>query len=486
MTTNNEIHLTPDLLQDITKGEWVNYNPNLRYKGVGTHGILSDDYLSFAIALNEWRKKRVDIEQELLKIFKKGASTIVVDRTIYTKFFSQPMLVVDDVNESIKNVAIEIRKIVDPKRVLIAGSVGKTGLKITLDHLLNKEIKTHAVHNSANVKLPILYSLLSLQSNDQVELVEVSGAASFEVGVERSNIVHPHIVIFTNISPNHMRVHKSIENFLKAKASAVVGMVENGACIVNRDTEYCEQLIDIIKYLRADINISTFGRKTGDGHVISQSFDDNLFGWNVEASIENEAFQYFVPLFQHHAPVQSVAALLLAHQLGLNIQNILSAYDSFLCYETMGRIFKIQSKTKIFYYYDQSLRGALDGIKSALLDLKNFPKKNRIVAVIGGSSTEVDNEFTKQQHKALARYMNDSNIDLLYTVGPFMQYCHDDLNSDLKEKLIMHSDDLDLIFGDISSKLRSDDIIFVMGSSYLKLAQLSSKIFSLGQRTQIK
>ncbi|WP_320035227.1 Mur ligase family protein [Halarcobacter sp.] len=484
---SEKIYLDAQKLKEITKGYWINCKENINFTGIGTHGVLKEGNLSFAIALDKWRKDSTDIEYELLKIFRKKASAIVIDKKEYAQFFNKPMLVVDDVNKAMEKVACAIRDELNPIRVLVAGSVGKTGFKTQLHHILSPLINTHAIINSANVKLPILYSLLSMREDDKVEILEVSGAARYEVGVERSEIVKPNIVVFTNVTPNHMRVHKTLDNFIKAKASAVVGMVQNGFCILNKDMDTYEILREKILQLRPDVKIFTFSKEnSADAFLLESNFNHKDFTWSIKGNIRGNIVNYTVPMFQNHAPLQSIAALLVADLLSQNINKVSENYKNLICYETMGRLFEVDFDKKKILYYDQSLRGAIEGMKSALLDLKNIKGDRRVVAVIGGSSTEEDNTFTKEQHTALASYINEAPIDLLYTTGPYLNYLHENLNDEMKKKVIMDTNDKDKIFDSVRENLQEDDLLFIMGNGYLKLATISSKIFKLGSKKQIK
>lgn len=476
------IYLSPLLLKQITGGEWVNYDENLKFTGVASHGVIEQGNISFAIAAEYWRnKKGTDVETELLKIFKKGAAAIVVDRQEDCRFFSRPMLVVSDVNEAMKQVAVAVREMLNPKTVLVAGSVGKTGFKTQLSHILQPLVKTHAVINSANVKLPILYSLASLGVEDKVEIVEVSGAARYQVGIERSTIVQPDTVVFTDTSLNHMRVHQTAENFFKAKASAVVGLRPGGTCILNRDAEYFSEVKAEITRFRDDIKILTFGASEGDAFILSKQFDSSKLCWDISAQIEGEEINYSTPLFQSHAPVQSVGALLTVKKLGYDIQKAADNYSGLIPYETMGKLFEIIiAEDKRVLFYDQSLRGAIQGMRTAFEDLKNLKLHGKIIAVIGGSSIDEDGDFTREQHKELATLVNDSPIDKLYTTGPYLDYMLDNLNQKSKNIHIKHTDNRAEIVQLIEQDLDDGDLLFVMGSSYLKLDGTAKAILGFG------
>lgn len=482
---DNYIYLSSRRLMELTTGAWYNCSTDLRFTGVASHGVIRHGNLCFAVAISSWRRKGIDVVAELRKISDKGAAAIVVDRPEYASVIPLPLFVVEDVPASMQELATRVRRKLDCKVVLVAGSVGKTGFKTQLHHVLSPVINTHAVINSANVKLPILYSLTSIREHDKIEIVEVSGAARFEIGVERSTIVEADIVVFTNVSPNHMRVHGSIENFIQAKASAVIGMRPDAICVINRDSELYEELLEAILTLRPDLTIYSFGEHSGDAYIIEKSFDPKSLKWKVNANILGKSVHLRTELFHYHAPTQTAGILLVAALLHIEPQQAADNLPGLIPFETMGRFFRILLPEKEIFYYDQSLRGAIGGFRSAFKDLVNLKRDGRVIAIIAGCSTEMDGEFTQQQHEELAQLINESVIDQLYTVGPYLHYTHNKLNDEFKAKLMMHTNDKELIFSDVRSKLQNKDLIFVMGAGNVKMAQFSPKFFGLGVREQV-
>ncbi len=485
----NIIYITPEFLTRITGGKWLNYDSSIKFSGVGTHGEISKGYLSFGVGFSDMRKQGIEeniIIDKLKEIFIKGANAIVVDREEYSAKLTKPILVVDDVTAALRKVAIAVREEVNPKTVLIAGTVGKTGFKFQLNHCLKSLTNTHSMLNSGNIKLPILYSLSSLKADDKVEIVEVSGAAKYSWGASRSNIISPDICIFTDLGNVHMDIHKTVENLIKNKASAVDGIRKNGICIVNNDAQYANELIDVIKDIRDDINIVTFGNNNSDAFIVSKIFDKNKFGWDIIANICDEKVEYFTPLFHNHAPVQSLGILLTVKKLGYDIQKASKNYLGLKLFQTMGRLFELtKDDNSKFLFYDQSLRGSIQGMKSAFEDIKNFSVKGKVIAILGGSSIEEDGEFTKEQHEAMAELINNSVIDKFYTIGPYLNYMNDKLNDNVKNKLVMHSENRVEIVNDLSKDLQDGDLVFVMGSAYLRLGDIGAKILTLGKRREI-
>jgi UDP-N-acetylmuramoyl-tripeptide--D-alanyl-D-alanine ligase len=477
-----EIFLTPSRLIEYTKGKWIDgVNENLRFTGVGTYGTCAKGNIYFAMAIKDWIKDKKNVSDELRKILSKDIRAIVLDDMQYAPLIDVPIFYVKDTLEAFREVSQAVRQDINPFTVLVTGTEGKTGSKIQFHHILNGQVKTNAVLNSFNTEIPVLRSLINLEEDDKIEINEVSVGSDEDYRVKRAKMVNPDLCFFTNIGPNHMDMHKTIDNIMEAKSSVVEGLKEGGKCILNSTIEYYDKLLKAIDKRRKNIPILTYGNSKKDtAYLISQIFNSDKFGWDVEASIDNEKVKYFLPLFQNHAPLTSVGILLTVKVMGYDVQRASKDYKGLIPFETMGRILKIKKQNKEINFYDQSRRGGIHGMRSAFNDMKNFKIKGRIIALVGGISTKKDTDWTKESHKELALMINDSKIDRLYTTGNFMNYVTDDLNN--KDIFVKHSDNLDKLANALYNELQEDDLLFIIGSAYLYLGRVSDRILKLKEK----
>jgi len=474
-----EIFLTPSKLVQYTKGEWIDsINKNLRFTGVGTYGTYAKGNIYFTMSIKDWIKDKKDVESELKKVLSRDIRAVVLDDMKYAPLINVPILYVKDCFEAFKQCSIEVRQEQNPFTVLITGTEGKTGSKVQFHHVLNSQVKAHAVLNSANTEIPVLRSLINLESDDKVEINEVSVGSDEAYRVERTMMVNPNLCFFTNIGPNHMDMHKTIDNIMVAKSSVVEGLVDGGKCILNSTIEHYDKLLKAIDDRRKNIPILTYGNNKNDtAYLISQKFHSDKFGWDIEASIDAEKIKYFLPLFQNHAPLTSVGILLTVKEMGYDVQKAALDYEGLIPFETMGRILKVQKKSGEVNFYDQSRRGGIHGMRSAFSDMKNFKVKGRIIALVGGISTKKDTDWTKESHAELAKMINDSKIDRLYTTGNYMDYVTENLTK--PEIFVKHSDDLDDLAFSLFEEIKAGDLLFIIGSAYLYLGRVSDKILKL-------
>ena len=474
-----EIFLTPKRLLQYTSGTWLNEpNENLRFSGVGTYGTYQRGNIYFAMSIHDWIQEKKDVAQELKKVLDIGIKAVVLDNLKYAPLIDVPILYVQNSFDAFKKCAIAVRQEHNPYTILITGTEGKTGAKVQFHHILNSQVKTHAVLNSANTEIPVLRSLINLAEDDLIEINEVSVGSDEAYRVERAVMVNPNVCFFTNIGPNHMDMHKTIDNIMTAKSSVVEGLIEGGKCIVNSTIEHYPKLLTAIHKRRPNTPILTYGISEKDhAKVLSKNFDSKKIGWNIKADIDGIILEYFLPLLQAHAPLTSVGILLAVKEMGYDVIHASKEYAGLIPFETMGRMLSIQKQSGIVYFYDQSRRGAVEGMRSAFSDLKNFKLNGKIVALIGGISTNKDSDWTKEAHAKLAMMINESKIDKLYTTGNFMNYVHENLTK--PEILLKHSDDLDELATNLFNDVQGGDLLFIIGNAYLYLGRVSEKILKM-------
>lgn len=464
-----EIFLTPNKVKKYTKGTWHNYEKNMTFTGVGN----SNGNLAFFTSMNDLKKNNKSIIQELNKMLRNGVRAIVIDDTSYIDHLKLPVFIVGDIYKAYEDIASATRQGVNPKTLLITGTEGKTGTKIQVHHLFKEQVEVHAILNSANAKIPVLRTMANLEASHKFEIVEFSVDAHEEKTIKGAKLVNPDICFFTNIGKEHMHNHKEIDGVIKAKSAVVLGMRENGTCIVNSSIDVCDKFIDALNERKKDLRIISYGVNDSDtAKLIQSDFDTELLVWNIKANIDGIEVNYQLPLIQSHAPLMSVGILLAAKECGLDVIKAANDYSTLKPFESMGLIHKVNIDNNNILFYDQSRRASISGVRSAFKDLENFNPKGKIVALIGSISSVNENEWTKDYHEELAELINQTpKLSKLYTTGANMKVTYDSLSN--KKIHIKHSNDYAELYKYIRSELKSGDMLFVMGYMRLYLERFS-------------
>ena len=121
-----------------------------------------------------------------------------------------------------------------PCRIIaVTGSDGKT----TTTTLISEMLKNagYTVHLGGNIGKPLLSEAGEMKPSD-FAVLELS---SFQLmTLDRS----PDIAVFTNLSPNHLDIHKSMEEYALAKENIFSHQSPEGIAIFNRDNELTHEM----------------------------------------------------------------------------------------------------------------------------------------------------------------------------------------------------------------------------------------------------
>lgn len=142
---------------------------------------------------------------------------------------TKPELVAEAERGAIVTSEIELLMKMAPCKIIgVTGSDGKT----TTTSMIY-EILKHAGYNTylgGNIGMPLFTKLSQMKPEDMLVL-ELS---SFQLmGMQ----VSPQIAVITNITPNHLNIHKDLEEYIEAKKNIFRYQDENGILVLNYDNE---------------------------------------------------------------------------------------------------------------------------------------------------------------------------------------------------------------------------------------------------------
>ena len=112
------------------------------------------------------------------------------------------------------------------KIIAVTGSDGKTTTTSIIYEMLKRA--GYTVHLGGNIGMPLLPQTPDIKESDIV----VAELSSFQLHTMKKS---PDIAVITNLSPNHLDVHKSMEEYVEAKKNIYLHQNENGRLIVNYD-----------------------------------------------------------------------------------------------------------------------------------------------------------------------------------------------------------------------------------------------------------
>lgn len=140
-----------------------------------------------------------------------------------------PELVAEEQRGAIVTTEIELVIKMSPSKIIgITGSEGKTTTTTLISEIIKQSGKTCFL--GGNIGIPLFTEIEKMRPQDIVVL-ELS---SFQLmGME----VSPDISIVTNITPNHLNIHKDYKEYIEAKKNIFKYQNKNGILIINNENE---------------------------------------------------------------------------------------------------------------------------------------------------------------------------------------------------------------------------------------------------------
>lgn len=120
----------------------------------------------------------------------------------------------------------------------VTGSDGKTTTTTLIAEMLKKQGKT--VHVGGNIGNPLLPEIDNIKPEDFV-VVELS---SFQLISMRKS---PDIAVMTNVAPNHLDVHKDMDEYVEAKKNVILHQNAFSRTVLNYDNEITNGFRDIVR-----------------------------------------------------------------------------------------------------------------------------------------------------------------------------------------------------------------------------------------------
>ncbi len=120
----------------------------------------------------------------------------------------------------------------------VTGSVGKTTTTTLIAEMLKAQGKT--VHVGGNIGNPLLPEIDNIKPEDFV-VVELS---SFQLISMRKS---PDVAIVTNVAPNHLDIHKDMDEYVEAKKNIILHQNAFSRTVLNYDNEITNGFRDFVR-----------------------------------------------------------------------------------------------------------------------------------------------------------------------------------------------------------------------------------------------
>ena len=274
---------------------------------------------------------------------------------------------VDEANNgAIVTTEVELLMKMCPCKIVgVTGSDGKT----TTTSLINAILKKAGYNTflGGNIGTPLFTKLLDMKPED-ILVLELS---SFQLmGME----ISPDIAVITNITPNHLNIHKDYEEYIEAKKNIFKYQDEKGVLVLNYDNEItrnCE------KEANGKVIFFSSKNKLDNGYIV----DEDVIK-ECEDKIRKHILNVEDVILRGNHNYQNIATAIAATSSLVDIDTIVEAVKEFKPVE--HRIEFIRELDGVKWYNDS----ASSSPSRTLSGINAF--KEDIILIAGGYDKNLD------------------------------------------------------------------------------------------------
>ena len=367
-------------------------------------------------------------------------------------------VVVDDVLDALRRLAVAARARTDARIVAVTGSVGKTSTKEALRHVLAGQGETHASVASYNNHWGVPLTLARMPADCAFGVFEIGMNHAGEI-TPLVAMVRPHVAVVTTVAPVHLEFFHDVEAIAEAKAEIFSGLEAGGAAVVDGDVAQAHILVAAAEARGA--RIVRFGIGEGfEAHLERASLQAETS--TVMATVLGEAITYKIGAPGMHVVKNSLAVLACAALVGADLARAGLALAAMAPPKGRGERHVLRLGHGEAVLIDESYNANPASMRAAIDLLGHAPVglEGRRVAVLG-DMLELGPQG-EALHAGLAEALVSARVDRVFLAGPLMHALWRVLPVDMQGAWAPNSKDLE---PKLVAAIRAGDALVVKGSN---------------------
>ena len=386
----------------------------------------------------------------------RGCSCLVVERG---DNYSVPFITVKDTNKELGNVSKKFYGYDDSlKTIGVTGTDGKTTTSLIIRDMLNNcgyigsngviSEKINLDTNNTTPDLNLLYKYLSMFKDEGLDYVSMETSSE---GLLHNRVygIKFDIGVLTNVSEDHLNVHKTLSNYLKCKIKLFKNIKEDGYAVLNKDDRFYDKFKE-----NCSCNIFSYG-KDKESDLVINSFVEKTEGTSISFVYKNNLYELESPLKGEYNVYNLMGAFGVLICLGLSVEEIILRVKNIKQVEGRCEVFNYNNfKVVLDYAHTEN------GLRS-ILSFLNKVKNKRIITVTGSAGGR-----EHEKRKGMGEVVQELSDLVIYTMDdPRYEKVMDIINEmkvENKDNYIIIEDREEAI-KKAFELAKADDIILIAG-----------------------
>lgn len=363
-----------------------------------------------------------DANEFAISAIEQGCLYAVVDQPNFANGTS--ILLVEDVLDTLQNLAKMHRSHLKIPVIGITGSNGKTTNKELIHAVLSKKFNTYATKGNLNNHIGVPLTVLKIHKEHEIAIVEMGANHQGEIAM-LSDICDPDFGLITNIGKAHLEGFGGEEG-IKIGKSELYKYIEkkNGKIFINGNDPVLIELsrsIDKV-YFGENNTFDIYGELANNSEFVELK-------WNTTGNALDNMPLIRTHLFGHYNFVNVICAICIGNYFGVEKHLINEAISNYLPEMNRSQVKKTSTNTLILDAYNANP-------SSMMLAIKHFvrqPFPNKFVVL--GDMFELG-DYSYQEHKLiLDELFSHPEVKCLLVGTHFNQFKNDYLGFSFCENI---------------------------------------------------
>ena len=330
------------------------------------------------------------------KALDSGASYCVIDEV--QEFNDERFILVDDVLQTLQDLANYHRNYLNIPIVALTGSNGKTTTKELIYSVLKQRYKTQATLGNLNNHIGVPLTLLQMDESTEIGIIEMGANHIGEIAL-LCKIASPDLGYITNFGKAHLEGFGSEEGVVEGKSELYNYLKQKqGLIFLNVDDE--KQVKQVGDYQI----VKTFSCTKTSDYSISLQKETPFLG------IEANNTLIHTQLLGRYNFTNTAAAIAIGLHFDVDLKSIKKGIESYVPKNNRSQIIKQNSNTIILDAYNANP----SSVEAALQNLKMMEGTQKIVIL--GDMFELG-EQSYAEHQSVIDLAKSLDFSKLYLVG---------------------------------------------------------------------
>ena len=327
---------------------------------------------------------------------KKGATLAVIDEEEYKE--DDTTVLVPNVLEALQQLANYHRNHCTAKVIALTGSNGKTTTKELIHVVLSKKYSTIATKGNLNNHIGVPLTLLSIQDDTEIAIVEMGANHQKEIEF-LSSLAQPDFGYITNFGKAHLEGFGGEEGVIKGKSELYTYLTENRKSVfINAD--------DPIQVRKLSTYINKYGFSQND----HQYYKINFLGADPFVKLSFEDLVVESQMIGKYNFSNCCAAIVIGKYFNVPKEDIKDAIESYVPENNRSQIIEKNGHKIILDAYNANPTS----MKAALENFDDMKAENKI-AILGDMFELGDS--AEEEHRKIAQLAASLPFEKVFLLG---------------------------------------------------------------------